>query len=37
MDISKNIFACLFTVHNTISLLRHEQDMIEDGDLLILI
>ena len=25
IDIHKNIFACLFSVHNTISLLRHEQ------------
>ena len=24
-DIRKNIFACLFSVHNTISLSRHEQ------------
>ena len=24
-DICKNIFACLFSVHNTISLSRHEQ------------
>ena len=25
MIIPKNIFACLFSVHNTISLSRHEQ------------
>ena len=25
MDIRKNIFACLFRAHNTVSLLRHEQ------------
>ena len=25
MVIRKNIFACLFSVHNTISLSRHEQ------------
>ena len=24
-DIRKNIFACLFSVHNTMSLSRHEQ------------
>ena len=24
-DIRKNIFACLFSAHNTISLSRHEQ------------
>ena len=36
MDIRKNICACLFTVHNTINLLRHEQDMIEDGDLILI-
>ena len=25
MKIRKNIFACLFSIHNTISLSRHEQ------------
>ena len=25
LDIRKNIFACLFSIHNTINLLRHEQ------------
>ena len=25
IDISKNIFACLFSIHNIISLSRHEQ------------
>ena len=28
--IHENIFACLFSVHNTISLSRHEQQMMGD-------
>ena len=28
--IRENIFACLFSVHNTISLSRHEQQMMRD-------
>ena len=28
--IRENIFACLFSVHNTISLSRHEQQMMGD-------